>query len=355
MGQFTPNIGLYIPSAGETNYNDAFAQGMINLDLHDHTGGPNKGLPITSTGLADFSVTYNKLASDVADVLTGIGVDSTPGNQNRLQILGILRNLFTLSTSMANVGFLSMNGSAINGRTFQNTSSITWSNADGTGGDPSAVVNTGAIFPVTVPNGGTGLTSDTPYALFAGGTTGTSNLQQVGSLGNANDVLTSQGPGALPVWQSSFVQPTKPCFSGLVNAALLAVTGDGTFYRVNFQAEQFDQASNFLPGAAGSSGFTAPYTAIYLLNYYFLVRLNSSSINQLVVQTFVNGASVNNTIYLDPGELIISPTNFVAVSASIMWKLNAGDLVYPVLEAAGSGSKTLDIGAGSLFQGVILC
>ena len=322
---------------------------------HDHTGSPNKGLPITSTGLADFSVTYRKLASDVADVLTGIGVDSTPGNQNRLQILGILKNLFVLSTSMANTGFLSMNGSAIAGRTFQNTSSVTWTNADGISGNPSAVVNTGGIFPVTVPDGGTGLTSDTPYALFAGGTTATSNFQQVSGLGNANDVLTSQGPGMLPTWQSNFVLPAKPCFSGLVNSILNAVTGDGTFYRVNFQAEQFDQANNFLTGNTGSSGFTAPYTAIYLINYYFLVRINSSSINQLIVQTYVNGSSVSNTIYLDPGELYISPTNYAAVSASLMLKLNAGDLVYPVLEAAGSGSKNLDIGVGSVFQGVILC
>ena len=112
MGQFTPYIGLYIPVAGETNYDDSFASGMINLDQHDHSGGPNKGVPITSSGLADFSVTYNKLAANVADITTGIGVNSTPGLQNQLQILGALRNIFTLGNTAA-IGFLTMNGSAV--------------------------------------------------------------------------------------------------------------------------------------------------------------------------------------------------------------------------------------------------
>lgn len=58
------------------------------------------------------------------------------------------------------------------------------------------------MFPVDIPNGGTGLTSDTPFALFAGGTTSTSALQQVASLGTSGQVLTSAGAGALPTWQT---------------------------------------------------------------------------------------------------------------------------------------------------------
>lgn len=208
MGQFTPNIGLYIPAAGETNYNDAFAQGMINLDQHDHTGGPNKGLPITSSGLADFSVTFNKLNSNVVDPTTGIGVNSTPGSQNQLQILGILRNLFQLA-SVPGVGFVSMNGSVVAGRTFQDTASVTWTNPDGVAGNPSAVVNIGGISPVTVPNGGTGLTSMIPFSLLAGGTTNVGNLQQVANVGTLNQYLASGGPGVLPSWQTLPAAPTQ--------------------------------------------------------------------------------------------------------------------------------------------------
>lgn len=51
-----------------------------------------------------------------------------------------------------------------------------------------------------VAGGGTGLTSLTAYALLAGGTTSTGNVQQVSGVGTANQVLVSQGAGALPQW-----------------------------------------------------------------------------------------------------------------------------------------------------------
>jgi hypothetical protein len=61
MGVVTPNMAIYIPSAGETNYDAPFSAGMVNIDQHDHTGGPNKGVQIGSSGIADGSVTFAKL------------------------------------------------------------------------------------------------------------------------------------------------------------------------------------------------------------------------------------------------------------------------------------------------------
>lgn len=287
MGTFTPNIGLYIPAAGETNYNDAFAQGMINLDQHDHTGGPNKGLPITSTGLADFSVTFNKLNSNVVDPTTGIGVNSTPGSQNQLQILGILRNLFTLA-SVPGVGFVSMNGSTVAARTFQNSSTVTWTNPDGVAGNPSAAFNIGGISPVTVPNGGTGLTSDTPFALLAGGTTSTSNLQQVASLGTLNQYLASAGPGALPTWQ------TLPTISQ--NMLIATVT---------LSSSQFNALSGTpftLVAAPGAGIVVVPISCYGKLNYGGVDRFHAGSSVRLyygntsneVGQQFQSGTFTDN-------------------------------------------------------------
>lgn len=189
MGQFTPNIGLYIPAAGETNYNDSFASGMINLDLHDHSGGPNKGVQITSSGLGDFSVTYNKLAANVADPTTGIGVNVTPGLQHQLQILGVLRNIFTLA-AVPGVGFISMNGSAVAARSMADSASIAWTNPDGVAAAPSAAL----VSPVVVGNGGLGVNTLTAYAPILAGTTATGPVQQP-AIGNSGDVLTSQGAG----------------------------------------------------------------------------------------------------------------------------------------------------------------
>lgn len=288
MGVFTPNIGLYIPAAGETNYNDAFAQGMINLDQHDHTGGPNKGVPITSTGLANFSVTFDKLNSNVVDPTTGIGVNSTPGSQNQLQILGILRNLFTLA-SVPGVGFVSMNGSTVAARTFQNSSTVTWTNPDGVAGNPSATVNFGGLSPVTVPNGGTGLTSLVPYSLIAGGVTSTGNVQQIASLGTLNQYLASQGPGVLPIWQN-----------------LPSVSQNMLIQQVTLTASQFNALSGTpftLVPAQGSGVVIIPISIYGKLNYGGVDRFHAGSSVRLyygtaatleVGQVFTSGTFTDN-------------------------------------------------------------
>lgn len=65
-----------------------------------------------------------------------------------------------------------------------------------------------------VAGGGTGITSATAYAVLCGGTTSTGAFQTVSGLGSANQVLVSQGAGALPQWAS---------VPGLVPAALTEV------------------------------------------------------------------------------------------------------------------------------------
>jgi hypothetical protein len=175
MGQTTPNIGIYIPNAGETNYSDSFAAGMVNVDQHDHSGGPNKGVPIGSTGLADFSVTYNKLNANVVDLTTGIGVSGALPNQ--LQILGLLKNIYQLVTS---AGFISKNGSAATARTFQSSGGqIDITNPDGAAGNPDFNLN--ASF----------YTSGqwTPTLKFGGGTTGITYSQQNGQYVRIGDAV----------------------------------------------------------------------------------------------------------------------------------------------------------------------
>lgn len=65
--------------------------------------------------------------------------------------------------------------------------------------------------PLTVSNGGTGASSLTAYAVLTGGTTSSTPIQSIASVGLAGQVLTSNGPGALP----SFSNTTG---SGTVNS-----------------------------------------------------------------------------------------------------------------------------------------
>lgn len=71
--------------------------------------------------------------------------------------------------------------------------------------DAGTVVAYGAAIatPVTVANGGTGDTSLTSYAVLTGGTTSTSAVQSVASVGTSGQVLTSNGAGALPTFQAT--------------------------------------------------------------------------------------------------------------------------------------------------------
>lgn len=55
---------------------------------------------------------------------------------------------------------------------------------------------------IVVGSGGTGLATTTAYAVLCGGTTSTSALQSVSGVGTAGQVLTSNGAGALPTWQT---------------------------------------------------------------------------------------------------------------------------------------------------------
>lgn len=53
---------------------------------------------------------------------------------------------------------------------------------------------------VTVPKGGTGLTTTTAYGIITGGTTATGNFQNAGT-GTEGQVLTGHGSSALPTWE----------------------------------------------------------------------------------------------------------------------------------------------------------
>lgn len=55
---------------------------------------------------------------------------------------------------------------------------------------------------ITVPFGGTGNSTFTPYSIICAGTTATGTFQNVVGVGTLNQVLISQGAGALPIWSS---------------------------------------------------------------------------------------------------------------------------------------------------------
>lgn len=78
---------------------------------------------------------------------------------------------------------------------------------------------------VAVADGGTGRSSHTAYGVICGGTTTTAAQQSIASVGSSGQVLTSNGAGALPTFQSISVDYAAG------NAALNAL-GVGTYCMV---------------------------------------------------------------------------------------------------------------------------
>lgn len=173
MGQTTPNMSIYIPAAGETNYDQSFAAGMFNIDQHDHTGGPTKGVPITTGGIADGSVTYAKLNPNVVDTTTGLGTHGG-GLANQITTTGTLLAL----AGLAGNGLISKNGTVLAGRTVMGTANqVAVTNGDGIAGNPTIALTNPIYTNISFDAGTTTLDNYSfgtfvPTLLFGGGNSG---------------------------------------------------------------------------------------------------------------------------------------------------------------------------------------
>ena len=137
------------------------------------------------------------------------------------------------------------------------------------------LVSTGTL---AVDQGGTGATSQTAYAVLAGGTTSTGAYQSVATVGTSGQVLVSNGAGALPTFQTistqafpsgtrmSFQQTaaptgwTKDTTAGLDNSAMRIVTGSvvngGSVDFTTAFASQTPTGSVSITSVTGTAGAT---------------------------------------------------------------------------------------------------
>ena len=102
---------------------------------------------------------------------------------------------------------------------------------------------------ITVPYGGTGLTSTTAYAVLCGGTTSTAALQPVASVGTSGYVLTSNGAGALPTFQAAGG-------GGAITSVVQQIfTTSGTYTPTSGMVYAYVEV---LGGGSGGAGTTSP-------------------------------------------------------------------------------------------------
>ena len=148
------------------------------------------------------SATVDTLPSGAAVQLGATNISTSAGSFGIYSFLPGLYdfNNTTATFNNATISNAVWNGTAI-GPTYGGTGLVSFAAANNAIYSTSSTALTAGTLPVAA--GGTGLAATTPYAIITGGTTSTGVLQQVSGLGTSGQVLTSNGAGTLPTWQSS--------------------------------------------------------------------------------------------------------------------------------------------------------
>lgn len=162
---------------------------------------------------------------------------------------------------------------------------------------------------LSVPRGGTGLASATAYAVLCGGTTSTGPFQSIASVGTTGQVLTSNGPGALPTFQN--VAGTGTVNSGSINqlawyaANGTAVSGLATANNgvLVTSAGGVPSISSTLPSGIAATGMllTTPHITTGLLDTnganWIAQIATASAVNYITIanQSTTNSPSIGAT------------------------------------------------------------
>lgn len=235
----TPNIFIYIPVAGETLYDESFEQGMIQIDQHDHSGLPGKGLPIGTQSISDGSVTFEKLNADVVDPATGVGTSLT--NLNQIVMLGLLKNIFQLAAAS---GFISKDGTLAHARTLIETANqIKITNPDGVGGNPvfslqpTVLSSTQPAFLAYLSSSATGVTgAGTTYKVIC------------------DTILKNQPATPYDASTGIFTAPATGTYLITGNVELTNFSGVPTNAGINIKVNStFWDGTSFTPNAAATS------------------------------------------------------------------------------------------------------
>ncbi len=145
--------------------------GNINTAGGFVTTGANT-LTLNTTGTTNVTLPTSGTLAVVGDSVTSVG-----GTLNRIAVTGTTSVQVNISTNYVGQTTIDTLGTVTTG---------TWEAST-----------------IEVDNGGTGRTSATAYSVICGGTTSTGTLQSVVSVGTSGQVLTSNGAGALPTWQTA--------------------------------------------------------------------------------------------------------------------------------------------------------
>ena len=188
-------------------------------------------------------------------------VNASPGTTTLSTITTNGKGLVTSNTSASTTGSGSVvlsTSPTLTSPALGTPTSLTLTNATG------LPLTTGVTGVLTVPNGGTGDSSFTAYAVLAGGTTSTGPIQSIAGLGGSGQVLTSNGAGALPTFQN--VMGTGTVNSGTAPDLAFYATSTNAVSPVNADASMAsNKITNLKNGTAAQDA--AAYGQIKMVQY----------------------------------------------------------------------------------------
>lgn len=135
--------------------------------------------------------------------------------------------------------------------------------------------------PIDVPHGGTGNTTFTAFTLICAGTTATGAFQNVVSVGTLGQVLVSNGPGALPSFQTGVA-------SGIINTGN---QNDLPFYSASPSGKTLSPISGAVNSVLVTSGLGVPSL---LQTLPTAVQGNITSLGTITSGVW-NGTAINET------------------------------------------------------------
>ena len=219
-----------------------------------------------------------------------------------------------------------------------------------------------------VSGGGTGVAAFTAFAVICGGTTTTGALQSVASVGTTGQVLTSNGAGALPTFQTGGavsgsllnVQVFKASgtytpTAGMSNCIVQCVGGGGAGGGVT------TIGATFAAGGGGSGGFSQSFVSAATIGASKAVTIGAGG-------TGVSGAAGNNGSDTSVGTIVIGKGGLGAPTSSVPFGYGGaggvagtGDITFigctgilaastTSFTAAGSGGNSFFSGGASLLS-----
>ena len=296
------DIHAYLPE-GVT-----FGTNAFNLGTSVISGGTWQGGTIQpgygGTGLTTFTGANNALYSTGATTLTAGTLPVAAGGTGAATLTGYVKGNGT-SAMTASATIPNSDTTATSANT---ASAIVARDASGnfSAGTITATLSgnaTNVTGTVAVANGGTGNTSATAYAVLCGGTTSTSAHQSIASVGTAGQVLTSNGAGALPTFQSAaggFAAGTAMLF--VQTAAPTGWTKSTT---------HDNKALRVVSGSASSGGTTGFSTVFANQTPTISNTFSISSTTLTTSQIPSHNHTVANTVLFNPS---VSGVGFVGCS-----------------------------------------